>query len=303
MKNKPLFFYFFILVLLCAGFITGARMLGQQGTYLAAGYMLTPAFAGLITRLFLYKPRFKDAGLHLGKFSNFVKFWLYSLAITALSLGAFTLISAIRWDFSGRVYLDLLARQFAQTGQDMNASLPPGFTPQSMLWLFFLGGLTLFNVMPGLISGFGEEFGHRGFMFPLLYPKKPWLGLLVGGLLWYLWHLPLLLVIPAGASLPVWQTVVNTIGGIIGSICTHIYLCYVYAKSRSIFVPSIAHITLNNAARSFSYFFLLQNQFTANLAQSLIMVIVLAFLFYRKELNILVEFFAQTTKEKEYQSV
>jgi hypothetical protein len=287
MKNKPLFFYFLILVLLCAGFIAGARMLGQQGTYLAAGYMLTPAFAALITRLFFYKPRFKDAGLRLGRFSHYIKFWLYSLAITALSLGVFTLIGAIRWDFSGRVFLDLLARQFAQTGQDMQASLPPGFTPQSMLWLFVLGGLTLFNLMPGIISGLGEEFGHRGFMFPLLYPKKPWLGLLIGGVLWYVWHLPLLLVVPTGASLPVWQTVVNTIAGIIGSICTHTYLCYVYVKNRSIFVPSLAHITLDNAARSFSYFIVLQNQFTANLAQNLIMVAILVFLFYNKELNIL----------------
>jgi uncharacterized protein len=297
MKNKPLFFYFFILVLLCAGFIAGARMLGQQGTYLAGAYMLTPAFAALITRLYFYKPRFKDAGLRLGKLSDYFKFWLVSLAITALSMGAFTLIGAIRWDFSGRVFLDMLARQFALTGQDMSASLPPGFTPQSMLWLFFIGGLTLFNVMPGIVSGFGEEFGHRGFMFPLLLPKKPWLGLLTGGLLWYLWHQPLLLVFPAGESLPIWQTAVNTISGMIGSICTHTYLCYVYAKSRSIFVPSIAHITLNNAARSFSYFILIQNQFTANLAQNLTMVIVLAFLFYKKELHVLVDYFAQTTNE------
>ena len=248
MKNKPMFFYFFILILLCAGFIVGARVLGQQGTYLAAGYMLTPAFAALITRLFFYKPRFKDAGLRLGRVSDYIKFWLYSLVITALSFGMFTLIGAIHWDFSGKVFLDLIAQQFALTGQDMFASLPPGFTPQIMLWLFFLGGLTLFNVMPGIVSGFGEEFGHRGFMFPLLYPKRPWLGLLIGGFLWYVWHLPLLLVVPAGASLPLWQTVVNTIGGVIGSICTHTYLCYVYAKSRSIFVPSIAHITLDNAA-------------------------------------------------------
>jgi uncharacterized protein len=298
MKNKPLFFYFFILILLCAGFITGARMLGQQGTYLAGAYMLTPAFAALITRLFFYKPRFKDAGLRLGKFSNYVKFWLVSLAITALSFGAFTLIGAIRWDFSGRVFLDLLARQFALTGQDMSASLPPGFTPQIMLWLFFLGGLTLFNVMPGIVSGFGEEFGHRGFMFPLLYPNKPWLGLLIGGFLWYLWHQPLMLVFPAGAAIPLWQTAVNHIGAIIGSICTHTYLCYVYAKSRSIFVPSLAHIALDNAARSLSYFVLLQNQFTANLAQNLIMVIVLVFLFCSKELNILVDFFARSVKEE-----
>ena len=57
-------------------------------------------------------------------------------------------------------------------------------------------------IFPGIISGFGEEFGHRGFMFPLLYPNDPWLSLLLGGFLFYLWHQPLLLVIPSGPEVP-----------------------------------------------------------------------------------------------------
>lgn len=294
--NKSLVAYFAILLILCAGFVIGARMMGQQGAYLAGGYMLTPAIAALITRLFFYKPRFKDAHLRFGRLRDYIKFWLYSLGITALSFAAFTLFGSIRWDFSGKVFLDLLAQQFAATGQDMLASLPPGFTPQMMLWLFVIGGLTVFNIFPGIISGFGEEFGHRGFMFPLLLPKRPWLGLLIGGFLWFLWHQPLLLVIPSGSVIPLGQTVANHIGAIIGSICTHTYLCYIYSKSRSIFVPSIAHIALNNAARSFAYFVVIQNQFTANIAQDLVMVFIVAFLYYKKELNVIFEFLSERTE-------
>ncbi len=168
----------------------------------------------------------------------------------------------------------------------MEESLPPGFTPQMMLWLFFIGGLTVFNILPGLISGFGEEFGHRGFMYPALLPNRPWLGLLLGGLFWYAWHLPLLLVAPSGSIGPLWVTIVTQISLMIGSICTHMYLCSVYSGTRSIFVPSIAHITLNNAARSFSYFLIVQNQFSANLLQCLAMVLVIAWLYLRKELYI-----------------
>jgi hypothetical protein len=64
----------------------------------------------------------------------------------------------------------------------------------------------------------------------------------------------------------------------------------VYAKSRSIFVPSIAHIAMNNAGRSFAYFVVIQNQFMANLAQNFVMVLVIAFLYYRKELKVIPEF-------------
>jgi len=183
MKHKSLIAYFIILFILCAGFVVGARILGEQGAYLVQGYMLTPAVAALITRLFFHKPRFRDANLRFGRFRDYIKFWLYSLGITILSFAVFTLVSSVRWDFSGKVFLNQLAQQFAATGQDMMASLPPDFAPQMMLWLFFIGGLTVFNIMPGLISGFGEEFGHRGFMFPALFPKKPWLGLLLGGVL------------------------------------------------------------------------------------------------------------------------
>jgi hypothetical protein len=85
MKNRSLIAYFMVLTSLCAGFIVGARMLGQQDVYLAGGYMLTPAMAALITRLFFHESRFKDAGLRFARFRDYVKFWLYSLGITGLS--------------------------------------------------------------------------------------------------------------------------------------------------------------------------------------------------------------------------
>lgn len=293
MKNKSLISYFILLIILCAGFIVGARMMGEEGVYLAGGYMLTPAIAALITRILFHKPRFSDAFLRFGKFRDYIKFWLYSLAITAFSFALFTLFGAIRWDFSGQVFLDSLAQQFAATGEDMMASLPEGFTPQMMLWLFVFGGFTVFNILPGLISGFGEEFGHRGFMFPLLFPSKPLLGLIVGGLLWYAWHLPLTLIFPATVPVPLWQTILNHAAAMVGSICTHTYLCYVYAKGRSIFVPSIAHVAMNNASRSFAYFVVITNQFTANLAQYLVMVILVAVLYYRKELDVIPDFLSE----------
>jgi hypothetical protein len=215
---------------------------------------------------------------------------LYSLAITAFSFLLFTLSGSIRWDFSGQIFLDSLAQQFAATGEDMLATLPPGFTPQMMLWLFVIGGFTVFNIMPGIISGFGEEFGHRGFMFPLLSAGRPWLGVLIGGFIWYLWHQPLVLIFPASAPIPLWQTLTNHAFAIVGSICTHTYLCYVFAKSRSIFVPSIAHITMNNASRSLAYFVVIQNQFAANLMQYIVMIFVVVFLHHRNELKAIPEF-------------
>ena len=281
MKHKSLIAYFVILIILCAGFVVGERMLGKQRAYLAQGYMLTPAIAALITRLFFYTPRFKDANLRFGRARDYPKYWLAALGITALSYGMYTLLGAIHWDFSGQVFLDRLAEQFAATGQDINNTLPPGFTSQMMLWIFVLGGLTVFNILPGLITGFGEEFGHRGFMFPALYRIKPWVGFIAGGLIWFAWHIPITFMIPQTSEIPLWTTILNYVILALGSVCTFVYLAYVYVRSGSVFVTSIAHSAMNNAAASLSYFIVMQNQILANLGLTFTMLIVVGVMVWR----------------------
>lgn len=283
MVQKSLAVYFALLIVLSAAWIVGAKSLGEQGMYLTQGYMMTPAIAALLTRLFFYEHGFKNANFRLGRLGDYGRYWLVSLGISILAYVLFTLFGAITWDFTGNVFLGRLAEQFAAAGQDMEANLPPGFTPQIMLLIYFLGGLTAFNILPGIVTGFGEEFGHRGFMFPALYRIAPWIGILVGGLIWYAWHWPVALIAPQTAEMSVWESVLNFLILGIGSICTFIYLAYVYVKSRSVWVTSFAHIVMNNASAAFSYFVVLQSQLLANLGLTLTMIIV-AIILYRKNL-------------------
>lgn len=292
MQTKTLAVYFILLIVLCAGFVAGAKLMGQQGAYLAQGYMLSPAIAALLTRLFFYPLHFKDANLRFGKVTDYVRFWLASLGIMALTFALYTILGAVSWDFTGNVFLGRLAEQFALAGQSIDEGLPPGMTPKMMLIIFFIGGLTIFNI-PGVITGFGEEFGHRGLMFPLLYQIKPWVAFVIGGLIWFAWHLPLMLIIPQTVEYPAWLTAVNFVVTAIGSVCTFIYLAYVYVKSRSVFVTAIAHIAMNNASMSLSYFVILQNQVLANVGTVLAMVIVVAFLYYKNQFAVFREYFEQ----------
>jgi membrane protease YdiL (CAAX protease family) len=285
MKKHPLLTYFIILILLCSTFVMRAKSLGPQGMMLVQAYMLTPAIAAVITRLFFYQSKFKDANLRFGNWRDYVKFWLVGLGITMLSYLLFTLLRSITWDFSGETFLANLAAQSALSGQTIAETVPLGFTPQMMLWLFFIGGLTVFNIFPGLITGFGEEFGHRGFMFPQLYKIHPWVGLIAGGLIWYGWHLPLGLIAPAPEEIATGEMLLNYLILAVGSICTFTYLAYVYVKSGSVFVTALAHITMNNAAASFSYLVTIQNQTLTNLGLTLTMLIVIAFLYSRGGLS------------------
>jgi membrane protease YdiL (CAAX protease family) len=288
--TRSLAIYFLVLIVLCAALIGGAISMGQQGAYLAQFYMLTPAAAAIVTRLFAYPPRFSDAGLRPGPVRQWLQFWLASLGIVALYAVAYTLSGAVRLDLSGQAFLDRLAAQFAALGQDMAASLPQGMTPQMMLWIYFFGGLTVFNIIPGIVTGFGEEFGHRGFMFPLLYRLGPRVGLIGGGLIWYLWHVPLMLIVPSFSLEPT-AMAVNVLALAVGSVCTFVYLVYVYAKTGSIWITALAHITINNASQSLSYFLVLQDQLMANVATVLVMALVVGWLYWRRELDVIARAF------------
>lgn len=272
--NKGLVAYFVLLTFICASFIIGAKVLGKNGMYLAQGYMITPALAAIITRLFFYKGKFYDAKLRFGKVKDYFKFWIYSLVIVIVSYLVYYAIGAIKWDLTGQTFLTNLELQFKNAGQNMYSSLPEGMTPKNMMWLLMIGQLTVLNILPGIITGFGEEFGHRGFMYIQLKKHGLFLSLIVGGLIWFAWHLPLQFVIPKTYDFTTAQTILNYFIMSIGGICTFIYLVYVFEKSQSIWVVSLAHIVLNNASAAFSYLIIIQNQFLANLGLAITMLLV-----------------------------
>lgn len=226
---------------------------------------------------------------------DYLKFWLFSLGISALVFVVYTILGAGRCDLSGQAFLEQLSEQFAATGQDLASATPAGMTPQMMLWLFFAGGLTTFNILPGLITGFGEEFGWRGLMFPRLYAIRPWLAFLVGGLIWYVWHLPLMLVAPQQNDPQTLAILIPLLA--FGSICTHTYLAYVYIKTKSVFVTALAHITMNNAQASLSYLFVVNNMLLANLGLVLVMVIVVAVLAATGQFKVFREYFDEASRK------
>ncbi len=221
MKKRPLLAYLIIVTIISTGFIIGMKLMGKHGQYLAGPYMFIPAVAAIITRLFFYRPRFADAHLGLGRLSDYFRFWAITLGVILLSYVFYTLLGAITWDLSGESFLSQLRAQMELSGKNID-DLPDGITPKMMLVFFFIGGLTIFNI-PTVITGFGEEFGWRGFMFPQLCQSRLLGGFIIGGLIWFLWHVPLVLIIPTPMEFSLWHHAFNGIFLAIGSICTFIF--------------------------------------------------------------------------------
>lgn len=281
MTIRPLIAYFTLLTVISGGIILTISVLGQKGLYFAQFYMMAPAIAAIITRLFFYDKKFSDAYLTLGQGKHWLQFWLISVILAATSYLFYTLFGAVTWDPSGQAFLDKLADQFSQAGQKMEDTLPKGFTPHNMLTLFVIGNFTIFNILPGLITGMGEELGHRGIMFKLIAEKNLKTALIVGGIVWFLWHLPLGFVMPVKYTFTNFEIAANVLVQTIGSICTHTWLAYVLIKTKSIWITALAHITFNNVSTALSFFVTIENQTVANIGLVLTMLIAVMIGFWK----------------------
>ena len=68
--------------------------------------------------------------------------------------------------------------------------MPP---PGVFLLATFLGSLIVGPTINGFF-GFGEELGWRGYLLPKLMPLGKARATLIGGVIWGLWHAPLILI-------------------------------------------------------------------------------------------------------------
>ena len=123
--------------------------------------MCIPGALSIVLRLIL-KSGFGDVGFRIGK----GRYYLYAVAVPLLLALLVGLISAA---------LDI--RKFSPVS-------PWQLTQLSPVLLSVLG--------LGLIGAFGEELGWRGFLLPKMISSGVKSPYLVSGLVWALWHLPLI---------------------------------------------------------------------------------------------------------------
>lgn len=104
-------------------------------------------------------------------------------------------------------------------------------------------GILPLNFLLGYIAFFGEEYGWRYYLQPILQKKfglKK--GVLILGVVWGLWHLPLdfFYYVTPEYGLPM------TVNQIINCVTLGIFLGFVYMKTENIWVPTIIHFLNNN---------------------------------------------------------
>ena len=150
-----------------------------------AAVMWAPALATFITVKFITHEKFSDTGLHFGS-------WKAYLATWAAMPAFFILTYALTWglglaspDWEIRPLWNLVR----ESGADMSTAPSPHWVVVALL------GSSLFAA-PWINSlfGFGEEWGWRGYLLPRLMPLGKVRAYLLTGIIWGLWHTPLILV-------------------------------------------------------------------------------------------------------------
>lgn len=212
---------------------------GTPSTALAYVFMLSPAIAALIVRA-VRREGFRDIGFRLGRLRWYLFAW-------ALSVGMVAVMYLVPLAFGFAEYDPRVARLAEMAGSSFSADqmeLPQGLGEEQALLLFALVNLTVSNI-PGILLGLGEEIGWRGHLLPRLCTLGVWPALIVGGVIWFAWHLPLGAVggePPAGLNMPLTIAV-----GLVGSVMAGGIFAWIRARSGSIFPAALCHIAFNNA--------------------------------------------------------
>ncbi|MCH1881712.1 CPBP family intramembrane glutamic endopeptidase [Agrococcus sp. ARC_14] len=146
--------------------------------------MATPAIAALIVTFFVLRPSHRARFLGLTPFRpvwrSILVILLAPAAWLVLAMAALLLAQALGW-----VELDWAMHGAA-------ATFPAGLDASAVLLITLLG--LPINTLISAVPAFGEELGWRGFLQSALSPLGFWRMALLSGVLWGVWHAPVILL-------------------------------------------------------------------------------------------------------------
>ena len=211
------------------------------GQLLMAVMMFVPLLGVLLSGQTLsgmgWKPRLK------GKIKILLAAWFLPALLTAVGAAVYFAVFPGHFDLSG----DYLV---SAAGAEVMAQLEAqGLTYPMYILISVIGCLT-YAPLVNMISAVGEEAGWRGFLYPQLKAKfgkgKGWL---IGGIIWGIWHWPVMWLI--GYEYGTDYVGFPVVGMLIFCIFTTAagILCdWLYEKTNCIWIPSIFHGAINAAA-------------------------------------------------------
>ncbi len=214
--------------------------------------MTTPAVAALVVVFFLERPQQRARALGLWPLKPIRRLLGYAalaisvpiaLVLAALPIGA--LLGVFPADFvTFSAFRAALDQQRGAAGVE-ELPLPVGTLVAIQLATTPVGAFI--NLVPAL----GEELGWRGWLLPKLMPLGTVPALLVTGVIWGLWHAPLILLGYNYPDAPGWLGLTAMVG-----MCIPVGAVFGWLRLRSgsVWPAALAHGAFNAAAGSYLLF-------------------------------------------------
>ena len=207
--------------------------------------MTTPAIAALIMVFFVDRERHKARMLGLwpvkpvGRFVKYCLLGIFvpiALVLSSLLVGA--MLGVYPADFVNFSGFELDLAQRAKANGTALPAIPLGTLV--VLQLVMLPVAAFINIIPSL----GEELGWRGWLFPKLMPLGAVPAIVISGVIWGLWHAPLLLLGYNYPGSPGWLGLILMVGMciVVGAIFGWLRL-----RSNSVWPATLAHGAFNAA--------------------------------------------------------
>ena len=244
--------------------IHNGSLSAHGGLYVLA-LMWSPGTAGLLTRL-LFQGNLRGHGWRWGKTKYQVASYLIPLAYAAV------------------VYVPLWIRGFANFQASTIGRLCQRFGLHASVANYFLLIATV-GMAQSCMSALGEELGWRGFLVPQLAKIMPFGGVaLTSGIIWSLWHYPLILLANYHGAGPTWFSLACFTVMVIG---ISFLFAWMRLKSGSVWTGMFLHASHNIFIQGFfdplTWSVLLTKYLTGEFGGGLaIMAIIIAVIFYEK---------------------
>lgn len=208
------------------------KQLTVQGLWAAA--MWAPGIAAIITTLFIAKKPFSSLRLNtLGPKRFYLWAWFLPAVLTIFG-SLFTLLFGI-----AKLDLNFTMIRTAMESAAGGSEVPVGVIILSQVLL----GLTLGPLINVLFT-MGEELGWRGYLLPQLLPLGQWKAVLLSGVIWGVWHAP---VIVQGHNYPGYP-ILGVFMMIVFCVLLGIIISWMYLNTKSPWVAALAHGAINAIA-------------------------------------------------------
>ncbi len=235
--------FFFCWIILPIYFALGGKFNSPYTLPVLLIYMFVPmTMAIIVQKLIYHEPLRAPLGISFRWNRWFFFAWFLPPLIAIASMGVTLLIPGITFSPSMegmfQRFSSSLTPEQLQAMRDSAAALPV-----HPFWLTLIQGL-IAGVTVNAIAGFGEELGWRGFLQKELSHLGFWKSSLLIGVIWGIWHAPIIL---QGYNYPDHPQ----FGVFMMTVFTTLFaplIAYARIKAKSVIAAAIMHGSLNGTA-------------------------------------------------------